>query len=301
MFKNFIQVTTLALVIGYIVSIEPPCDMKSTCGCASKSRSVVRPKIAGGIEAVSSSWDWVVSLQKNNEHTCGATLINDEIAVTGASCIINLPISSLSILAGTRSLSKTSGTDIRRRSIAQITIHPEYNKTNFMNDIALIRFKTLNAIDDSKLAPICLPAQGQDLFKVGDNLVALGWGSTTETDVYPSDALRQVTVKSIAFNDPSCTSSIVDQTSQFCASASVGEGIFIIYNDAKQMNFPFKTFFLGTCYGDGGGPLMAFIDEHWVLAGITSFGKKCGDPSYADVYTRVSSFTAFIEKFVGKQ
>jgi secreted trypsin-like serine protease len=55
------------------------------------------------------------------------------------------------------------------------------------------------------------------------------------------------------------------------------------------------SFTIDTCQGDSGGPLMAFVDDRWVLAGITSFGYECAQPGYPGVYTRVSAFISFIQ------
>jgi secreted trypsin-like serine protease len=54
-------------------------------------------------------------------------------------------------------------------------------------------------------------------------------------------------------------------------------------------------FFIDTCQGDSGGPLMAFVNDRWVLAGITSFGFECAQSGYPGVYTRVSAFVSFIQ------
>ena len=39
---------------------------------------------------------------------------------------------------------------------------------------------------------------------------------------------------------------------------------------------------------------MVFVNNRWVLGGITSFGYECAQSDYPGVYTRVSSFISFI-------
>ncbi|CAF2962673.1 unnamed protein product [Rotaria sp. Silwood2] len=58
---------------------------------------------------------------------------------------------------------------------------------------------------------------------------------------------------------------------------------------------------LDTCQGDSGGPLMRFesAQRQWVLTGVTSFGKGCGDPRYAGVYTRVAVYTDWLKSIIG--
>uniref|UniRef100_A0A3P9BIQ2 trypsin n=1 Tax=Maylandia zebra TaxID=106582 RepID=A0A3P9BIQ2_9CICH len=49
----------------------------------------------------------------------------------------------------------------------------------------------------------------------------------------------------------------------------------------------------GFCSGDSGGPLVCDGDA----AGVISFsGRRCGDPQTPDVYTRISSFRAWIQR-----
>jgi len=60
----------------------------------------------------------------------------------------------------------------------------------------------------------------------------------------------------------------------------------------------------GTCSGDSGGPLIynspylndnAPVDGFFTQVGITSFGGDCGSSSIPDAFTRVSSFTNWID------
>ena len=50
-----------------------------------------------------------------------------------------------------------------------------------------------------------------------------------------------------------------------------------------------------SCQGDSGGPLMVFgPNNRWILAGIVSWGIKCGSPGYPGVYTKVSAYLDWI-------
>lgn len=67
--------------------------------------------------------------------------------------------------------------------------------------------------------------------------------------------------------------------------------ILIIYR--KRL----KLFLFDWFQGDSGGPLMYSKEKEdkYHLVGIVSYGyKKCGEPGYPGVYTRVTSFLDWI-------
>jgi hypothetical protein len=55
------------------------------CGVPSISPNVMS-RIVGGVEAAPHSWPWMVSLQSDQDHFCGGTLINNQWVVSAAHC-----------------------------------------------------------------------------------------------------------------------------------------------------------------------------------------------------------------------
>ncbi|CAF3934950.1 unnamed protein product [Rotaria sordida] len=255
------------------------CDPSISCGCSSLS-TIVTSRIVGGEAAPNYAWGWMVSLQKSGKHLCGASLLTPEYAVTAAHCLDEvMDISVLSILAGTNDLNDTSITTIQQRSIINVTMHPDYDKLSIVNDIAIIKFSPLIISSNSKLAFICLPKQDEDPFETNSSLVAIGWGDLLQDMHTTSNTLQQVTVQVFSSTSFECQQSGMNNSLvHFCAGIRAG---------GKD-----------TCQGDSGGPLMAFVDNRWVLAGITSFGDGCAKEGYPGVYTRVSSFIPFINSNV---
>lgn len=46
--------------------------------------------------------------------------------------------------------------------------------------------------------------------------------------------------------------------------------------------------------GDSGGPMLIQVDNSYIMAGIVSFGKKCGLKDVSGVYTRAGLYTAWV-------
>ncbi|CAF1924479.1 unnamed protein product [Rotaria magnacalcarata] len=269
----------ILLLIISVRSTTYQCDPTIQCGCSAQS-TVVTSRIVGGEAAADYTWGWMLSLQRSFSHTCSASLLTSEYAVTAAHCVYGvIDISILSILAGTNYLYNTSITTIQRRAVTMVTIHPDFNPVTITNDIAILEFAPLTITSNSKLAFICLPEQNQDPFQTNSNLVAIGWGTTLQWSKTPSSYLQQVTVQAFSSTSTQCQrSGITNTTLSFCAG---------IIGGGKD-----------TCQGDSGGPLMAFVNNSWVLAGVTSFGYGCAQAGYPGVYTRVSVFISFINSNV---
>lgn len=69
-------------------------------------------------------------------------------------------------------------------------------------------------------------------------------------------------------------------------------------NQRQMRNGSFSL--LDTCQSDSGGPLMAFVNNRWVLAGVTSNGYGCARKGYPGLYTRVSHYVPFIDRVMKK-
>lgn len=268
------------------------CDTTASCGCSQSSTSVTA-RIIGGELAADGAWGWAVALRVSGRAFCTASLLSNEYAVTAAHCVQNVAASSLSILAGTNYLSDTSS-NAQTRQITTVFIHPNYNAEQHSYDIALLRFSPF-VTNSTNIKYICLPSQNVDPYSDGSNVVAAGWGTTVSGVSTMSQYLRQVTVQIISSTSTQCRNSqIYDTSVQFCAGVNGGgKGKF---ERQKQKEFILENnpCHLDTCQGDSGGPLMSFVNNRWVLAGITSYGIGCARANYPGIYTRVSTFVTFI-------
>lgn len=152
-------------------------------------------------------------------------------------------------------------------SISEIKVHEAYSRSNFKNDIALLRLNQ-SIIFTDKLRPICLPVNSAEL-PAGTTLTLSGWGTTL--DLPQNIAKRTKTVQ--LWNREMCEEIDKDQTI-ICAGNENGKG---------------------PCDGDGGSPLMREIQTgQMVLEGMLSHGTQCFNKLVPSGFTRVSSFLSWI-------
>lgn len=147
-----------------------------------------------------------------------------EYAITAAHCVDTIvDFSPYSILAGTYNLDDTGNPTVQRRVIQKAVIHPNYRAQGFVNDIALIQFAPLSTEPSSKISFICLPKSSEDIFKVNDSVIAIGWGVTRYNGGEIPKYLQQVSLKIFSSTSAECVrSSISDASVQFCAAVYGG-------------------------------------------------------------------------------
>jgi secreted trypsin-like serine protease len=226
-------------------------------------------KIVGGVAASIPEFPYQVSLFYNDRFICGGAIIGPMQILTAAHCIASPPTASAwSVRAGSASLTASSPTTQVRRA-ASVILHPEFGGVTFLNDIAVI---TLGdpLIFGEGVQPLALSPAGKEPY-ASKPLVATGWGATG-TGGFAIDALMQVRVPLVP--PEACRGMFTNFAA--CCMLCAGGGS------------PSE----GICKGDSGGPLV----QDGVLFGITSFGPlyECGNPGYADGYTKVSAYRDWI-------
>lgn len=154
-------------------------------------------------------------------------------------------------------------------------IHENYNPTNVVNDIALVRL--VNTIkSDPNVGIVQLPARS-DAGSVLDGKVATiaGFGRYTDTSG-PSPLLRWV--QAPLANNEKCE--------KVFGKANVRDTNLCLDTTGGK----------SSCQGDSGGGLTVELNGRKVLAGIVSYGAAVScTSSYPAVYTRVDSFLDWIQ------
>lgn len=207
------------------------CDRKASCGCSPDA--AVLGRIIGGEQVLSNSWGWVVGLYRSNSYFCSGSLIEPDLIITAGHCMIPelTTLSQVTVIAGTNTLSNTDGRG-QVRQVKELFLHPDYDNTLRLNDIAIIRLRNPFNMLGSGVTVICLPnaVTAESIAKLeypvpGTTLIVIGWGVTDLYDSNPSTTLQQVTVQAVASTSTDCATStheMVNSTIQFCAGVPGG-------------------------------------------------------------------------------
>ncbi|XP_060850486.1 phenoloxidase-activating factor 2-like [Rhopalosiphum padi] len=236
---------------------------------------------------------------------CGGSLIEKDVILTAAHCVIKSDISTVVVRAGEWDL-KTEKEILSHqdRRVSKIVTHPDYYAGGLYNDVALIFINDAFSLQDN-IQLICLPTPN-DIF-INDMCYSSGWGKTVsynnytivkktesgkikETGQYQVSILKKVELPIVprsqcmdALRATRLGSKFVLHDSFICAGGKEGKD---------------------TCKGDGGSPLMCpYKDDpdHLVQVGIVAWGINCGLADIPAAYVNVAGFTYWIKNEIEKR
>lgn len=136
------------------------CDPNASCGCSSNSASVGR--IVGGESAGMSTWSWAVSISIKSNSLCGGAVLSSTWIITAAHCMPGILPSQVIVYAGSNT--RFSG---QSRTVSRIIVHPSYNSTTKVNDIALIQLNS-PLLMASSVKSICIPSVNSTTLSAGE-------------------------------------------------------------------------------------------------------------------------------------
>ncbi|RWS00291.1 trypsin-1-like protein, partial [Dinothrombium tinctorium] len=256
---------------------------KIECGVTIKTPGT---KIVGGRQVEDAEFPWQVSLQKPQgdfiflkpgyKHFCGAMVINQRWIMTAAHCTNGQNVKKLRAVIGTNNI-KSPGPNAIFMSFDRVQQHPDYNEYTIENDISLLHTtKNIPLYPQTKsINAICLPKPHE---RFNGTVTVSGWGALFESGTSPNE-LMSVDLKMIG-ND-------------YCEEV-YGTG----FKPPKMMCAGYIEGGKDSCQGDSGGPLIKQLNDRFFLAGVVSFGRGCARPGFPGIYTQVSEYIDWIDKYI---
>uniref|UniRef100_A0A3B5LRP3 Peptidase S1 domain-containing protein n=1 Tax=Xiphophorus couchianus TaxID=32473 RepID=A0A3B5LRP3_9TELE len=235
-------------------------------------------RIVGGQDASPGRWPWQVSIQTNNSHFCGGSLITDQWVLTAAHYSLHCgePAAADSqVHLGAYNLSQSNPNE-EIRGIALSVVHLDYDRYTYNNDIALLKLSARVNFTDY-IQPVCL-ASHNSTFHEGTHSWVTGFGDLGNR-IFP-DILQEVEIPIIGNNKCSCYNQGFATITENMMCAGLDQG-------GKD-----------SCQGDSGGPLVTYNSLVWVQGGVVSFGYGCAIPMKPGVYSRVSNYQEWISNTV---
>ncbi|EAT40468.1 AAEL007796-PA [Aedes aegypti] len=239
------------------------------CGISTKQLS----KIAGGRPADPGEWPWMAALVPNSgqQQFCGGVLITDRHVLTAAHCVLNLKIHQFLVRLGEYDFTQYNETRSRDFRVTEIRSHVDFDPVSYENDIALLKLFRPSYFN-SYIWPICMPPL-DDTWD-GYRGVVVGWGTQFFGGPH-SKVLMEVSLP--IWSNRDCQDVYINRI--FESSICAGD-----YGGGKD-----------SCQGDSGGPLMLQLpNNRWVVAGVVSWGIRCGEANHPGIYTRISSYVRWI-------
>lgn len=227
-------------------------------------------QIVGGVVAERGEFPFQVSLQRNNSHFCGGSLIKPNWVLTAAHCVGN---SNMQIVAGLHDQKDRTGTETF--AVKRIIPHPKYNRSTLAYDFALIELNGESAFRTADLNQneIEIPEIGQDPI----NVITSGWGTTREGAYTLPDLLQKVEVPLVSAKECNAAASYNGRITDSMICAGLPQG----GKDA--------------CQGDSGGPLFTKnASGDFSLVGVVSWGAGCARPNKFGVYSKVNAVIDWI-------
>lgn len=276
-------------------------DHSSSTHCGRQQVAAREPRIVGGNNTYEGEFPWAVSIQRHGNHHCGGVIVGHQWILTAAHCVRSQLVGNLVVRTGghtlTRSVNSISGHLEKDYLVEQIIMHDDFSRFDNISsmhmkssastnnaDIALLKLKQEIRWNEHAW-PVCFPDREAGNFS-GHDAVVVGWGKLNEKSEEFSNELQKVKL------------TIIDN--KVCQNWFRQAGREMPIDD-RIICAGFKNGGKDACHGDSGGPLLSRLNGQYVVVGVVSTGIGCARPLLPGLYSRVSSYIGWIEKYIANQ
>jgi len=276
--------SSLALPVTHNANhrLAPPARSARAPGFRADFRGTA--KVVQGKAAPAEKYPWVVSLDARfkgdaSVYNCGGTLISPWYVLTAAHCFFPARSGDAgTAYFGSAETCFYGDCNAEIRKIAKVTIHPEYNHNNMLNDIAVLKLnEPIYTVDPVPLRKTKFAASHQfPSNKAASVALVLGWGTVNVETEAMADVLQQGELKMV--NQKTCGGK---DTGYRSSEIKAGMVCAVGKKDGTD-----------ACQGDSGGPL--FLPSAGEQVGIVSWGDGCGAKKHPGVYTDVGNYYAWL-------
>ena len=259
--------------------------------------------IVGGTAAPDGKYPWQVRLYSNMDDEvgfCGGSIIAPQWILTAGHCLID----SDAVVVGYGSNDRTK---TKKIDSEMVIVHPGYIAGE-KADLALVKLK--QPIPDAVPIGFADAAKEQALMPAGAPVTVTGWGAIWDFQAFQNavDVMagrKSVSEKKLLTNEEleaprklhEVDIEVIDPKECKAVYELLQVPDFVIGDTEICATSPSGG--KDSCFGDSGGPLIVANKGYgsgYTQVGIVSWGPQCGNPLFPGVYTRVSSFSDWIEQ-----
>jgi endonuclease G len=261
-------------------SEELPRD-NARSAAVSGQRLKVLARIVGGVPALEGEFNECCLIGSRNvngtiDWFCTGVLIHRQVVISAAHCI--KPGKGYVVALGTNNQNNLAKAEIL--NVRKATVHPDYFKTNKLNDISVLVLQT-----PAKTAPV--PTASAADMQNASQVMLVGFGNDDIKSTKGFGLKRKVEVDIISIRRAPNEDLNADEA---------------MFGYESDLEFVAGGRGFDTCNGDSGGPAYIMDGARRVVAGLTSRStdnavNPCGD---GGIYTRVDVHQDFIDSFINK-
>ncbi|XP_068177668.1 neurotrypsin isoform X3 [Antennarius striatus] len=262
--------------------------------CGLRLKHTRQRRIIGGENSLRGGWPWQAAIRLRGSRgdgrlVCGATLIDTCWVLTSAHCFKRYGNSTKQYKVRVGDYHSLVPEEYEEEyAVDRIIPHPSYHYDSNDYDLALVRLSpgAVGQVPEEcvtfsrQVLPACLPTKKERVLKQAGNCHITGWGDTGRSY---SKTLQQAPLSILPRRH--CQQHFHGAfTSRMLCAGSV--------QPERRVD---------SCRGDSGGPLVCQrLGGGWVVYGVTSWGHACRTQQSPGVYTKVSAFSSWIHKVIGR-